>query len=198
MSARVVAIVGSYRSGGATDRAVEAVLEGARVLGAQTQTFHLTEQHIEFCRNCRECTQQPGVERGPCKQKDDLEAMLKEIEAADAVVLASPVNYYNVTAIFRRFLERLLGFTYWPWGQNGPAMRNKRKPRKAVLVAAAGMPGFLIPLTTGAARALRLAAGMLGAKPVGKLWVGLAAGKQRTALSARTMERARRLGMKLA
>jgi multimeric flavodoxin WrbA len=108
------------------------------------------------------------------------------------------VNYYNVTAIFRRFLERLLGFTYWPWGQNGPAMRNKLDPRKAVLVAAAGMPGFLIPLTTGAARALRLAARMLGAKPVGKLWVGLAADKPHPTLSARTMERARQLGMKLA
>jgi multimeric flavodoxin WrbA len=123
--------------------------------------------------------------------------MLKEIEAADAVVLASPVNYYNVTAIFRRFLERLLGFTYWPWGQNGPALRSKLHPRKAVLVAAAGMPGFLIPLATGAARALRLAAGMLGAKPVGKLWVGLAAGEARHTLSARTIERARRMGMKL-
>jgi multimeric flavodoxin WrbA len=198
MSARVVAIVGSYRSDGVTDRAVEAVLEGARELGAQTQTFHLTEQHIEFCSNCRECTQQPGVERGPCKQQDDLEAMLKEIDAADAVVLASPVNYYNVTAIFRRFLERLLGFAYWPWGQNRPAMRNKLKPRKAVLVTAAAMPGFLIHLTTGAPRALRLAARMLGAKPVGKLWVGLAADKPQTTLSARTMERARRLGMKLA
>ncbi len=198
MSARVVAIVGSYRSSGVTERAVEAVLEGARVMGAQTRTFNLAEQHIEFCRNCRECTQQPGAERGPCKQQDDMEAMLKEIEAADAVVLASPVNYYNVTAIFRRFLERLLGFTYWPWGKNGPTLRNKRKPRKAVLVAAAGMPWFLIPLATGAARALRLAARMMGAKPVGKLWVGLAAGKARPALSARTLERARRLGMKLA
>jgi multimeric flavodoxin WrbA len=65
----------------------------ARVLGAQTRTFQLAEQHIEFCRNCRECTKQPGVERGLCRQQDDLEPMLKEIEAADAVVLASPVNY---------------------------------------------------------------------------------------------------------
>jgi multimeric flavodoxin WrbA len=94
MSTRVVAIVGSYRTGGVTDRAVEAVLEGARLWGAQTRTFNLAEQHIEFCRNCRECTQQPGAERGLCKQQDDLEAMLKEIVAADALVLASPVNYY--------------------------------------------------------------------------------------------------------
>ena len=74
MSARVVAIVGSYRRGGATDSAVEAVLEGARVKGAETQTFRLTEQHIEFCRNCRACTQLPGAERGRCEQQDDLEA----------------------------------------------------------------------------------------------------------------------------
>jgi multimeric flavodoxin WrbA len=198
MSARVVAIVGSYRSGGVADRTVEAVLEGARAMGARTRTFHLTEQHIEFCRNCRQCTQQPGVERGLCRQQDDLEPMLKEIEAADAVVLASPVNYYNVTALFRRFLERLLGYVYWPWGQNGPALRNKLQKRKAVLVASAGMPGFLIPLTTGAPRALRLAARTMGAKPVGKLWVGLAAGEARPTLSAHAVERARSLGMKLA
>ncbi len=198
MSARVVAIVGSYRSGGVADRIVEVVLEGARVMGAQTRTFHLTEQHIEFCRNCRECTQQPGVERGPCRQQDDLEPMLKEIEAADAVVLASPVNYYNVTAIFRRFLERLLGYVYWPWGQMAPKPRTRLQPRKAVLVATSAAPGFLIPLATGAARALRITAALLGAKPVGKLWVGLAAGEARHALSARVVERARRLGMKLA
>jgi hypothetical protein len=60
------------------------------------------------------------------------------------------------------------------------------------------MPGFLIPLTTGSARALRLAARMLGAKPVGKLWIGLTAGEPQPALSARTLERARQLGMKLA
>jgi multimeric flavodoxin WrbA len=177
---------------------VEAVLEGARAKGAETRTFHLRDQHIEFCKNCRACTQTPGTERVRCGQEDDLEPMLREIEAADAVVLASPVNYYNVTAIFRRFLERLLGFMYWPWGQNGPALRSKVRPRKAVLLAAAGMPGFLIPLATGAPRAVQLAAGMMGAKPVGKLWIGLTAGKPDYTLSERTRERARRLGAMLA
>ena len=33
------------------------------------------------------------------------------IESASAVVLASPVNYYNVTAVYRRFLERTIGYT---------------------------------------------------------------------------------------
>jgi multimeric flavodoxin WrbA len=198
MSVKVVAVVGSYRKGGSIDNAVEAVLEGARAKGAQTRTFYLLDEHIEFCQNCRQCTQNPGVEREKCAQEDGLEPILQEIEAADAVVLGSPVNYYNATALFRRFLERLLGFVYWPWGQNSPTLRNKLQPRKAVLVASSGAPGFLIPLDTGASRALTLAAKMLGAKVVGKLWIGLAAGEPHHALPARTLERARRMGMRLA
>ncbi len=198
MSAKVVAIVGSYRRGGTIDSAVKIILEGARERGAQTHTVYLTEQHIEFCRNCRECMQTPGEQRGKCAQTDDLETMLQEIEAADAVVLGSPVNCYNVTAIFRRLMERLVGAAYWPWGQNAPRPRTKRRPRKAVLVASSAMPGFLIPLATGAARALRLTAGMLGAKPVGRLWIGLAASEPYHPLPPRTRVRARRLGWKLA
>ncbi len=198
MSKKVVAIVGSYRKGGTTDRAVEAILAGAREKGAETHTIYLSDQHLAYCANCRECVQTPGPERGKCPQQDDLEAMLAEIEAADALVLGSPVNYYNVTAIFRKFLERLICYTYWPWGQNSPRLRSKFQPRKSVLVASAGMPGFLIPLATGAAKALRMASLSLGAKPVSRLWIGLAAGEPRHALSARVRERARRIGWKLA
>lgn len=198
MAKRIVAIVGSYRHGATIDTAVSAIIQAAREHGAETHTIRLTEQHIEFCRNCRECTLDPGDARGKCIQKDDLEAILDELEAADAVVLASPVNYYNVTAIFRRFLERLIGAAYWPWGGNAPRLRSKQHPRKAVLVASAAAPGFLIPLATGAARALRLTAAMLGARPIGHLWIGFAAGAPHQPLSPHTLERARRLGFRLA
>jgi multimeric flavodoxin WrbA len=198
MSNKVVAIVGSYRKGGTVDTAVEAILEGAREKGAQTHTIYLREQHVEFCTNCRQCTQTPGAERGMCAQQDDLEPILKEIEAADAVVLGSPVNYYNATALYRRFLERLLGFFYWPWGNNLLIQRSKQQSRKAVLVASAGMPGFLIPLATGAPRALRLMAKSLGAKPVGNLWIGLVSQEPHPPFTTRNRERARRLGWKLA
>jgi len=198
MSARVVAIVGSYRKGGSTESAVEAVLEGARSKGAVTQMIRLSERPLEFCTNCRQCTQAPGIERVKCSQQDGLEQILSAVDAADAVVLASPVNYYNVTALFRRFQERLLGYVYWPWGQNAPTLRSKLPRRKAVLVASSAAPGFLIPVATGAARALRITACMLGAKTVGKLWIGLTAGEPQHKLSSRTLARARQLGMKLA
>jgi NAD(P)H-dependent FMN reductase len=198
MGKKVLAIVGSYRKGGTIDTAVEAVLEGAREKGAVTRTIYLLDQHIEFCTNCRECMQNPGPERGKCVQQDDLEQILTEIEAADVVVLGSAVNCYNATAIFRRFMERLVGFAYWPWGKAAPAPRNKALPRKAALVASSAAPGCLIPLATGTARALRITARMLGARTVGNLWIGLVAGEPHHALSARVRKRARRIGWKLA
>jgi multimeric flavodoxin WrbA len=39
--AMVVAIIGSYRRGGITDQAVDAVLEGARAGGARTEKIYL-------------------------------------------------------------------------------------------------------------------------------------------------------------
>jgi NAD(P)H-dependent FMN reductase len=198
MGRKIVAIVGSYRRGGTVDTAVQAILEGAREKGAETHTIYLKEKHLEFCENCRRCTQAPGLQRGQCVQEDDLQSILDEVEAADAIVLGSPVNYWNVTAMFRRFMERLLGATYWPWGQGAPVPRETRFTRKAVLVSSCAMPGFCIPLMTGAARALRVTAKMLGAKTVAKLWIGLVAQKPHQALSARTLKHARRIGLKLA
>jgi NAD(P)H-dependent FMN reductase len=197
MITKVVAIVGSYRHSGTIDGAVEAILGGAREKGALTHIIHLTDQHLEYCKNCRQCTQTPGDERGKCCQDDDLEPILAEIEAADAVVLGSPVNYGNVTAVFRTFMERLIGFAYWPWGGPAPKPRKKRPRRKAALVASSAMPGFLIPLLTGTSRALRMTARMLGAKPVGSLWLGFSAQELDHQLSAKDRERARRMGMKL-
>ena len=194
---KVVAIVGSYRRGGTTDTAVEAILAGAREKGAETQTIYLTEHPIRFCTNCRKCVQALGETRRMCVQEDGLEAILQQIETADSVVLGSPVNFGNATAIFRRFLERLLGSAYWPWGQNAPTGRSKRMTRKAVLVATSAMPGFLIPIATGTGKALNMAATRLGAKTVGSLWVGLAAAEPHHELSARTREKTRHLGWKL-
>ena len=197
MGSKVVAIVGSYRKGGMTDSAVEAILAGAREKGAETKTIYLTEQYLEFCTNCRKCTQVPGEHRGFCEQKDDLQSILTEIDEADALVLGSPVNFWNVTAIFRQFMERLVGYAYWPWGAAVPKSRRKHPTRKAALVASSAAPGFLIPLATGAARALAATAEILGAEPVGRLWIGLAGKERCPQLSVRELARARRIGLRL-
>jgi multimeric flavodoxin WrbA len=94
---KVVAILGTYRREGATAQAVEAILAGARARGATTSTIYLLDHPIEFCRNCRACTQSEGSGRGLCQQHDALTKILDELDAADSIVLASPVNFFNVT-----------------------------------------------------------------------------------------------------
>lgn len=197
MSKKLVAILGTYRKGGTIDNAVEAILEGSRSKRATTRTIYLMEKHLGFCTNCRQCVQEPGPERGKCRQQDDLESILREIETADAVVLASPVNLGNTTAIFRQFMERLIGYTYWPWGKPAPEPRSRVQTLKAALVASSASPGFMIPLFSGTRAALRKTARVLGARPVASLWIGLAAEEVHTELPARIIARARRIGRRL-
>jgi len=195
---KIVAIVGSYRRGGTTDSAVDAVLDGARKGGAEISKIYLIDRHIEFCDNCRHCTQQDGLQRGSCPKEDDVDWILRQTEEADGLVLGAPVNFFNTTAIFRQFLERLVGYVYWPWGSKlGPVLRDKRRMKRAVLISSAAMPSFLIPFTTGAPRALRVAARMMGARPIGTLWIGQAAVEEHQTLTAGTRARAARLGRKL-
>lgn len=198
MGKKIVAIIGSYRIGGVIDSAVEAILSAAREKGARTNTLRLADQHIEFCTNCRRCTQNPGPARGTCVQRDDLQSVLQEIESADAIVLASPVNFGNVTAISRRFMERLIGYAYWPWGQAAPSNRKLPRTSSAVLVSSSAMPALMMPLFTGAAKALKQMAAVLGSKVVGTLWIGLAARDAHYQLSPGEMTRARKLGFRLA
>ena len=197
MPRNVIAIIGSYRRGGTVDTVADAVLAGAREHGAETSKIYLVDRHIEYCRNCRQCTQQESPVRGECAIHDDMADVLTAIHRADAVVLGAPVNFYNVTAVFRTFLERLLGCCYWPWGQAAPRPRSKALPRKAVLIASSAAPGFLLPLFTGASRALAIAANCLGARPVARFWVGLAAQSATPHLSANLLRRARRVGAEL-
>ena len=194
---RIAAITGSYRRGGVTDQAVEAVLAGAREAGAETRLVNLLDLKIEFCNNCRSCTQEPGEKRGACVLRDDLDALLDAVDAADGLVLAAPVNCFNVTAIFRRCMERMLPYAYWPWGAGAPKMRLRAR-RRAVLITSSAMPSIFGRVATGAMRALRGTASALGFRPAGSLFIGMASLRKDASPSARELEKARALGRRLA
>ena len=92
---KITAIVGTYRKNGVIDRAVDEILDAARSNGAEVTKIDLLDQHVEFCTNCRSCTQQEGPQRGRCPIGDDVNSILDEIERSDALVLASPMNFYR-------------------------------------------------------------------------------------------------------
>ena len=198
MTKKVVGIVGSYRKGHIIDSAVSAVLEGAEAAGARTNKIYLLDKHIEFCTNCRSCTQEQDVARGKCVQNDDLEEILKEIETSDGIVLGSPINFFTVTAITKRFVERLVGFAYWPWGAAAPRPRTKKPGKKAVIITSSACPAcigrILMPNALGVMKA---AARAMGAKVVKKLYFGLTATNKEQRLKEKALRKAHEAGRKL-
>ena len=197
MAQKIVAIVGSYRKGGATDSAVQAILAGAREHGAHTHAIYLTDRHLEFCTNCRRCTQAPGLQRGCCVQQDDLESILTEIDAADALVLGAPVNYWNATAIFRQFTERLLGPPTGPGDRARPGCATNTSPAKLCWSARLPCPASAFPSSPGPRASCASPPGFW-ARPVARLWIGLTGKQPHQPLSPRALARARRIGLTLA
>jgi len=193
-----MAIVGSYRKGGTVDTVIDAILSAAREAGAETSKIYLIDKHIEFCTNCRQCTQAPGAIRGACPLEDDMSAVLDAIERADALVLGSSINFYTVTAVMKKFAERLLVYDYWPWGMLRPKPRSKKRDKRAVIVISSAAPAIMTRLLTGAGKLMKDAALMLGFRTIGVLTIGLAATAAKMQPRPGILKKARRLGALLA
>lgn len=132
---KITAIIGTYRKGGVIDSVVDEILAAAKEHGAEVEKVFLLDQRVEFCTNCRNCTQQEGTARGTCCLSDDMAAILDRIDASDGLILASPMNFGTVTALMKRFIERLVCYGYWPWGTGIPKERIRRKTKRAIVVA---------------------------------------------------------------
>ena len=193
----ITAVLGSYRRDGIIESAVDEILDSAKEYGAQFEKISLLDAHVEFCTNCRACVQEPGPERGECPLEDDMNDILDRLEASDTIILASPMNFGTVTALMKRFIERLICYGYWPWGEM-PQERIEQKDKQAVIVASCAAPGWLGRWTTDIVKVLKKPARLLGAKKVHVLFIGGAAREKDSELSRKHRKKARKLGRKLA
>lgn len=195
---RILAINGSYRDEGITDQVVEAAASAVRDAGADVETVLLRDYPIEFCLNCRECTQQPGEAPGMCVQHDAMHELVNKIEMADAFILAAPTNFGSVTAVFKRFMERLVVYAYWPWEMNAPQYRKANaKRKKALLISSCAAPAILGRWIYGSRKQLRMTAKVIGADSVGIVFTGLVSKQAQPRLSENTRAKARSLATRL-
>ena len=173
---RILAINGSYRNDGITDQTVGALAQAVEAAGGEVEIVLLRDYPIEFCSNCRACTQAPGAAPGECVHLDGMQGLIDKIEWADGYILASPTNFASVTAIFKRFMERLAVYAYWPWAMNGPQFRKAQSPKKkALLVSSCAAPGIIGRWLFGTEKQLKMAAKTIGAEVVGSLFTGMIA-----------------------
>jgi multimeric flavodoxin WrbA len=101
---KVVAFVGSPRKNGNTATLAKEVLRGAEEAGAETKVFNLYDMNIKPCQGCLVCRK-----TGQCVIQDDFQQMFQHIVAADALVFASPVYMWQITAQMKLLWDRLCG-----------------------------------------------------------------------------------------
>jgi len=98
---KVLGIAGSPRRGGNTDLLLAEVMKGAASRGAEVKTIILNNLTIAPCQHCDAC-----LEAGRCKVEDDMQMVRHELEEADRIVLASPIQFMGVTAQAKAMIDR--------------------------------------------------------------------------------------------
>ena len=97
----VLGINGSPRIGGNTDILLDKALEGASAKGAKTEKVILNTLKFSPCQECENIR-----DDGTCIIEDDMQPLYKKIEAADAIILASPIFFGSLSAQTKMMIDR--------------------------------------------------------------------------------------------
>jgi multimeric flavodoxin WrbA/putative sterol carrier protein len=85
--------------------------------GLDLEEIFLSQYQIGYCTGCATC-----LETGGCWVRDEYKTVMRRVLEADAVILASPVYFFNVTAQMKTFLDRSLGYGHRPRGDWKPGL----------------------------------------------------------------------------
>jgi multimeric flavodoxin WrbA len=99
---RITVLVGSPRRNGNTETLADALIAGAEAAGAEVTKFSLRGKKIAPCVNCDFCKTHDR-----CAVDDDMTAVYDLLVRTDALVLATPVYFYNMSAQLKALLDRL-------------------------------------------------------------------------------------------
>ena len=112
---KIITLLGSPRANGNSAAIAGRFMETAKKYGAETKTYALNKLKFRGCQGCMMCKDK--LDR--CALKDDLEPVLDDIRDADALVLATPVYFADITAQMKMFMDRTYSY-YVPDFMNNP------------------------------------------------------------------------------
>ena len=98
---KVLGIYGSPRIGGNTDILLEEALRGAETAGFEISTIRCCELQMSGCHECGGCD-----ETGECVVQDDMQTVYPKFLEAQAIILASPIFFYGITAQAKALIDR--------------------------------------------------------------------------------------------
>jgi len=103
---KILILSGSRDPKGQTAAAIDALAEGVRGAGGETETVFLPTKSIERCRQCENDGWGLCRAEGRCVIEDDLSNLVDMIRTADRVVFATPVYFSDLAESLRAFLDR--------------------------------------------------------------------------------------------
>lgn len=98
----VLTIYGNPKEGGFVHGCLDFVSEHLGQRGAQVRRLHLKDQGIRDCTGCFTC-----LRTGTCPLPDGMNDVCQTIRDSDCLVIGCSVRNGNVTALYKRFLERI-------------------------------------------------------------------------------------------
>ena len=129
---KVLGIAGSPRRGGNTDLLLGEVMRGAVSRGAEVKTIILNDLKITPCQHYDFC-----LKTGRCKISDDMQMVYRELEQADRIVLASPIQFMGVTAQMKAMIDRCQALWARKYVLKVPPLGNGRE-RKGLFISVGG------------------------------------------------------------
>jgi len=130
---RLLAIAGSPRRGGNSDALLAACTEGARAAGAEVDLLVVSEAGIAPCTGCNACSKD-----GHCVIDDGMQGVYPRLEAADAIVVATPVFFATVPAVLKALYDRCQPYWARRYVLHEPVLR--RRPAGLLVVGGGGDP----------------------------------------------------------
>jgi multimeric flavodoxin WrbA len=103
---KIVCLLGSPRLKGNSALLAERLCNTLKQRGASVQTVALNKLKYQGCQACMMCK----TKLDHCSLKDDLAEVLETVRDADALVLASPIYYGDVSSQLKAFIDRTYSY----------------------------------------------------------------------------------------
>jgi len=184
---QVLVLLGSPRKKGNSATLAKQIIAGAESKGADVETVYLNGLDIKPCQGCYACKRKDS--KG-CAVDDDMQSLYPKITASDALVIATPVYWFTMSAQTKIFMDRCYGLFNEDFSIN--PLYKKR-------IAIAMSYGDTDVFNSGCVNALRCfqdAYHYVGAKIVGMVY-GSAEDPGEIASNEELMQQAEALGRKL-
>ncbi len=100
---KITAFSSTPRKRGNSDILTDHALEAAKEAGATVEKIRLGDYSIAPCTACDACQDSAA---SPCVIEDDGDKVLAKMTASDAIILASPVYFFAMSAQLKTLLDR--------------------------------------------------------------------------------------------